>query len=154
MGGGRCDHVISVEESLKLKTAAELIQDEPVDPTKKLTDKQLELLNKVVNVLEVCYLLDENASPFGEKFAIGDYILRSRRLVLNAVGSGKCLHADNKLKDTQNCGDVQFVFWSIVNIAFSTTDLNRRSRTLHETSPGTFPSSVRFQASSTEQEIL
>ena len=48
---------------------------------------------------------------------------------------------------------MQFVLWSIVNRAFPTADLAGRFQTLHETSPGTVPSSVRFQASATEQEI-
>ena len=43
--------------------------------------------------------------------------------------------------------------WSIVNRAFPAADLAGRFQTLHET-PGTIPSSVRFQTSATEQGIL
>ena len=69
------------------------------------------------------------------------------------VDYGKYVDADGKLRDTAAWVDVQFVLWSIVNRAFPATDLAGRFQTLHETSPGIFPSSVRFQASATEQEI-
>ena len=145
--------VISVEEFEKLKTAAQQIQSEPVDPAKQLTDQQTKLLKRAVNVLDEWYLLDENAKPFGEKFPIGEYILRSRKPFLNRVNYGKNLDTNGKLQDTPEWLDVQFVLWSIVNLAFPATDLAGRFQTLHETSPGTFPSSVRFQSSATEQEI-
>ncbi len=145
--------VISVAEFEKLKTAAQQIQREPADPAKQLTEKQVELLKKTVAVLEDWYLLDENAKPFGEQTPAGEYVLRSRKTSLDGVDYGRQPDADGKLRDTAAWVDVQFVLWSIVNRAFPAVGLAGRFQTLHETSPGTVPSSVRFQASATEQEI-
>jgi hypothetical protein len=161
--------VISVEEFATLKTAAEQIQSEPPDPAKQLTERQVELLKKSVAVLEDWYLLDENAKPFGEEFPIGEYVLRTRKTPLRGVDYGKetvlndsCNRSretsdrtltSSATQDTAAWVDVQFVLWSIVNCAFPAADLANRFQTLHETSPGTVPSSVRFQASATEQEI-
>ncbi len=145
--------VISVEEFEKLKTAAEQIQKEPPDFTRKPTASQVELLAKSVPVLDDWYLLDQNAKPFGERSPIGEYILRSRKPLLNGVDYGRQSDGNGILRDTAAWVDVQFVLWSIVNRAFPATDLAGRFQALHETSPGTVPSSVRFQASATEQEI-
>ena len=145
--------VISVEEFEKLKTAAQQIQTQSPDLLREPTASQVELLKKAVAVLKDWYLLDENAKPFGDKTLLGEYVLRTRKTLLRGVDYGKEPDADGKLRDTAAWVDVQFVLWSIVNRAFPTAGLAGRFQTLHETSPGTIPSSVRFQASATEQEI-
>ena len=144
---------ISVEEFEKLKAASKLIQTEPVDPARKMTDKQMALLKKAVAILGDWYLLDENARPFGDETRLGEYVLRSRKTSFDGVDYGRQPDANGILRDTAAWVDVQFVLWSIVNLAFPAADLAGRFQALHETSPGTVPSSVRFQASATEQEI-
>lgn len=145
--------VISVEEFEKLKDTAEQIQSDPTDHAKRLTEKQVGLLKKAVGILQDWYLLDENAKPFGEKTPIGEYILRSRKPLLNGVDYGRQTDATGILRDTPAWVDVQFVLWSTVNRMFPRADLARRFQALDETSPGTVPSIIRFQASATEQEI-
>ena len=145
--------VISVDDFKELKTAAQQIQSEPPESTKQLTEKQTELLKQAVAILEDWYLLDENARPFGNEALPGEYVLRTRKALLNGVDYGRQPNADGKLQDTPEWLDVQFVLWSIVNRAFPAADLAGRFQALHETAPETIPSSVRFQASATEQEI-
>ncbi|MEK6258881.1 MAG: AAA family ATPase [Planctomycetota bacterium] len=140
--------VISVAEFQRLETAASAVATAAAnDPTKDVR------LRRAVEVLQQWYLLDENAKPFGDKSLLGEYVLRTRKTLLRNVDYGKEPDADGKLRDTAAWVDVQFVLWSIVNHAFPAADLAKRFQTLHETSPGTVPSSVRFQASATEQEI-
>lgn len=144
--------VVAVGEFEKLKSAARQIQAEPPDPAKQLTENQIELLKRAVAVLEDWYLLDENARPFGEETLPGEYVLRTRKTSVG-VDYGRQPDADGRLRDTDPWVDVQFVLWSIVNRAFPAASLADRFQALGETSPGTIPSSVRFQASATEQEI-
>ncbi len=142
--------VISVAEFQRLETAASEVA------TAAANDPIIDVrLRRASEVLKQWYLLDENAKPFGEQSLAGEYVLRSRKTSLDGVDYGKQPDATGKLRDTAAWVDVQFVLWSIINEkrAFPAADLAERFQTLHETSPGTVPSSVRFQASATEPEI-
>jgi len=140
--------VISVAEFQRLEAAAsEVATAAANDPAKDVR------LRRASEVLQQWYLHDENAKPFGEQNPTGEYVLRSRKTSLNGVDYGRQPDATGKLRDTAAWIDVQFVLWSIVNHEFPAADLAERFQTLHETPSGIVPSSVRFQASATEQEI-
>jgi len=140
---------ISVGEFDKLRTAAEQLETEETTKAGVPEDR----LRQAVQILEQWYLLDENGKPYGQNDLRGEYVLRSRIRQLDDVDYGKIAANDETPRDTPAWLDVQFVLWSIVNRAFPPANLSRRFQSSDENNSEFIQSTIRFQASATEQEI-